>query len=103
MSQHARETSRARACVECVFARMAARAFVCGAARGLRLRTCKSARFRPRVLPVAGRVSHRAFDFDSYDALVWVRSLVRQCVRGRLLRVPTHVWPQERLRARPRV
>ena len=44
----------------------------------LRLRTRKSARFLP---PVAGSVSHRAFDFP----------VVRQCVRGRVLRAPACV------------
>ena len=65
-----------------------------------RLRTRKSAPFRPHVLPVAGRVSHRAFDIGSDDACV--RLLGRQCVRGRALRATAHLWPQERSRAWPR-
>ena len=60
----------------------------------LHLRTRKNARFWPRALLVAGSMSHRAFNFENEDA--WVRSLVGQSVRGRVLHTPAYVWTRER-------
>ena len=62
--------------------------------------TRKSALFR-RALPVAGRVRYSASDFENDNPCV--RTLVRQRVRGRVLRAAALAWPRERSRARQRV
>ena len=61
---------------------MAARAFASEVARATALspHTRKGARFRPRVLPVAGSVSDSAIDSESDNARV--STLVRHRVRG---------------------